>query len=163
MKARHAVTVTLILGCIALVGCKPDLQVSLEANNAYVEGDDVGDTITLTVHNKGAANALGTIDAGANGYMVDLVLSKNTVVPIEWAVVPSPYIFQEDMLLTGGRVSVTKTLAPDESKTYLVAGELPPGSSPGAFLCAVVDPGKKIDESNETNNVALRYITITAP
>jgi hypothetical protein len=129
-------------------------------------GDEVKDTVKITVSNKGSGKALGTQDAGANGYMVDLILSTDKNVPVQFATLPNPYTFKEDMLLKGGRLSNTDTLAPGASRVYSVAtpppiaGLIPPGTPSKVYLCAVVDPGKKINESNENNNVDFRPISI---
>lgn len=161
MKLEKKMIIIVVIGCLGLLNCRPDLTVSIDgAKNSYREGEDAGASLKIIVYNKGSTKALGTNDAGADGYMVDLVLSTDTHVPVQFAVLPIPYTFTEDMLLKGGRISNSVTLAPGQSKTYLVGGEIPRGSPSAAYLCAVVDPGKKIDESDENNNTDFRPVNI---
>ncbi|NIR47806.1 hypothetical protein GWO43_05075 [candidate division KSB1 bacterium] len=72
--------------------------------------------------------------------------------------------FEQDRLLKGGRISRTHNLAPGESKAYsLFTPALPiPADTPHDEYClgAVVDPGKKVAESNEGNNTACHTISI---
>ncbi|MCK4351775.1 hypothetical protein KAW65_00015 [candidate division WOR-3 bacterium] len=152
------------------MGCKPDLVVEIKAPNTVVETQNIPE-VEVVVTNTGTAAVLGTRDVGEKGYMVDIVLSKDKTVPVEWAIVPTPYEFKEDMLLKGGRISVTKTLQPNESATYTMTdiltvpmGLIPPDfNTGGAYLCAVADPGKVINEKNENNNTCGMLIKIVKP
>jgi len=138
---------------------KPDLRVKFTAPSSAVAGTDIGSQVHLKVWNAGSAPAKGTVSAGANGYKVDLMLSTDTIVPPG----PATYSpnFHEDVLLLGGRVSITQTLSPGQSKTYPVGAGIPADAPPGGnYLCAKVDPANKIGESNESNNVYCRRIYI---
>jgi len=159
-----------LLIVMSLSGCKPDLQVSFDSESTYAEGEKVSGTIEITVYNKGSVKAPGTKDADENGYMVDLILSTDNSVPVQYGVVPSPYTFEDGMLLKGGRLSITETVPPGESKTHSIAnpgfditGEIPPGSPAAVYLCAVVDPGDRISETDENNNIFCRLIKISSP
>lgn len=159
----HA-TLLATVGSLGLIGCAPDLEVALTANSSYPEGADVAGTVFVTVQNTGSRQALGSDDAGDEGYFVDLVLSEDAVVPVTFAVLPSPYAFTEDMLLLGGRISNTQTLSGGASASYPGhGGAIPPGTPSPVFLCAVVDPGLRISESDEANNTSCTEITLTAP
>lgn len=164
MKYRESMLIVAVVACVASVGCQPDLEVTLTANASYAVGEDVASTVDITVTNSGSADAVGTDTAPADGYMVDLVLSSDATAPVAFAVLPSPYQFVEDMLVQGGRVSNTDTLAAGAAKTYSGhGGPIPPGTPSPAFLCAVVDPGTKIAESDESNNTSCVEVEITPP
>jgi hypothetical protein len=162
MKLPSIQTMLAVVACLGILGCKPDLKVSLTANSAYDQGENAAGTVSITVENAGSGRAAGSDGAGADGYFVDLVLSQDNSVPVEFAVVPSPYTFQEDMLLQGGRVSNTQTLAGGASVIYEGhGGPIPPGTPSPVFLCAVVDPGLKVSESDEGNNTYCEEIAVT--
>jgi hypothetical protein len=83
---------------------------------------------------------------------VDIILSRDTTVPEGYARVSETFV--EDALLLGGRVSRTPDLPSALSQTYRLDGiSLPADTPPGAYyLCARVDPGRRIAEADETNN-----------
>jgi hypothetical protein len=100
--------------------------------------------------------------------MVDIFLSTDRAAPSTWAVY-SP-TWREDVLLRGGRVSNTQSVAPGSSFRYgapryeIGPFTLPTGIPPGAYyLCAGVDLGARVAESNERNNTACNPIRILAP
>ncbi len=135
----------------------PDLKVRFTAPKSVVPGTDISSQIKLKVYNSGSSPAPGTISAGRNGYMVDMVLSTDTNVPMTFA--PYSPNFLEDVLVKGGRVSRTYTLRPGHSKFYPVGVTIPKNvPSNSCYLCAIVDPGNKIKESNENNNVYCKKI-----
>ena len=137
----------------------PDLRVSLAVPGRAIAGSNIGPAVRLVAANTGNALALGTDRARANGYMIDLILSRDTRVPNGFATF-SPN-WREDVLLRGGRVSNTRTLAPRQSQAYRVGGGIPANTPPGRyFVCARVDSGNKIRELSERNNVACRPIVI---
>jgi phosphohistidine phosphatase SixA len=146
-------------------GCKPDLIVEISGPSSVNAGSSP-DTVTVEVKNDGNAKAQGTISTGgeenSDGYMVDIVLSSDNYLPVQYAVVSDT--FEEDMLLVGGRISRTQDLAPGESKTYTLSAPalLIPADTPHGEYClgAVVDPGKKVKESNEGNNTVCHTISI---
>jgi len=141
----------------------PDLKVSISGPGAARAGDDIGPLLKLIGSNAGGAAApgtTGTLDP-AHGYMIDVVLSRDMNVPPGFATY-SP-LFSEDVLLQGGRVSNTQDLAPGASKAYPVGARIPTDTPAGSYyVCAQIDPGNKVFETNETNNTACMPIRITA-
>jgi CARDB len=109
--------------------------------------------VKVKVKNIGTAKASGTASAGAAGYMIDIMLSRDTKVPD----VPATYSasFAEDALLGGGRISGTRDINPGESQEYGARVAIPRDApKPKIIICARVDSGNKITELNERNNVA---------
>jgi hypothetical protein len=138
---------------------QPDLIVfELVAPPVAAAGADIGPQIRLTVKNVGRAVAPGT-EAHPSGYMVDLTLGRVEPVP------PGFHAYSpncaEDVLLKGGRVSRTVDLAPGTFHVYPVGAGIPANTPPGDyFLCAAVDPGAAVAESNEANNTTCRPIRV---
>jgi hypothetical protein len=140
----------------------PDLQVALSGPAAAKAGDEIGPLLKLVASNAGSAPAPGTTGAldPAHGYMIDVVLSRDTIVPPGFATY-SPS-FSEDVLLQGGRVSNTQDLAPVASRSYTAGAKIPVDTPSGPYhVCAQIDPGKKVVETNEANNVSCFPIRIT--
>ena len=140
----------------------PDLMVAIKpATTTATAGTDIGSSLKVTAMNlpepRGRralrAAAPGTMQDFKGGYMIDLVLSTDMHVP-EGLATFSPN-FVEDVLLQGGRISNTPDLAAGASKA-LPAGAVIPADTPSGkyFLCARIDPGGTIAETDETNNVA---------
>lgn len=151
----------------------PDLKVALFGPANAMPGDTIGDQIDLDVEvrNVGDGLARGTLDAAGNpqggGYVIDLVLSTDTVVPEGFAT-PSA-TFQEDALLVGGRISRTPDvpalsfllLSPDPPIASDIGGIIPSDTPAGDyFLCARIDPGNAVAEQDEGNNVFCLGISI---
>jgi hypothetical protein len=104
-------------------------------------------------------------------YMIDLVLSSDTSMPSGFATVPEPpgVAYAEDGLLYGGRISRTQDVP---AMTDLELSTSPPISSDiggiipqqaplgDMYLCARIDTGEVVTESDETNNVFCRRVTI---
>jgi hypothetical protein len=142
-----------------LPGREPDLTVGLTAPARAKAGSDIGPLVKLTARNIGTATALGTIGSPANGHMIDLVLSKDQNVPAGFATFSAAFV--EDALLKGGRTSNTVNLTPLSFKSYPTGAGIPADTPTGSyFLCARIDSGNKIAESDETNNVACVPIKI---
>lgn len=143
---------------------KPDLIVRVAAPDTARSGTDIGASVKLMALNVGGGPAPGTsgpLDP-ANGYMIDLVLSTDSNVPPGFATFSAN--FSEDVLLQGGRTSVTVDLAPGANKTYATGAGIPADTPTGSYqLCARIDPGSKVAESNESNNVMCRTIKIVHP
>ncbi len=127
-------------------------------------GEDV--MITLEIANRGDTNCPGTIEAppGAS-YMVDIFLSTDRNGPSSWAVYNATW--REDVLLRGGRVSRTNSIGPGVTVRYgapryeigpmTLPTSIPPGDY---FLCAGVDMGNRVAESNKRNNIACNPMRI---
>ena len=142
-------------------GGRPDLITRLRAPRTAVAGSDVGPLVRLTAFNIGTALAAGTsgVVSPPNGYMIDLVLSTDTNVPAGFATF-SPN-FSEDVLLLGARTSNTIDLAPGANRTYPTGAGIPADTPNGNyFFCARIDPGNKVSESNEANNVTCVRVRI---
>jgi hypothetical protein len=150
-----------IAGAAAAAPAQADLTVDLAAPPAAAVGADIGPQVRVIVKNVGHAIAFGTEHHPA-GYMVDLTLGRDQVVPPGFRVY-SPN-FAEDVLLKGGRISRTADLAPGAFRPYAVGAGIPANTPPGDyFLCATVDPGGVVAESNEANNTTCRRIRILPP
>ena len=142
-------------------GRKPDLVVSLSVPSTAKAGQDIGPMIKVVAKNIGAAPAPGTVGSlsPANGYMIDVVLSKDMNVPPGFAVYSAH--FAEDVLLQGGRISNTEDLPAGGTKAYPTGGGIPADTKTGSYyVCASIDPANKVAESNETNNVACKRVRI---
>ncbi|MCM3877375.1 MAG: hypothetical protein NEA02_13290 [Thermoanaerobaculia bacterium] len=136
----------------------PDLTVDLVSPPAAAPGEDIGNRIRLIVKNVGTAPAHGT-QAHPTGYMVDLTLGRDQNVPAGFRVFSANFV--EDALLKGGRVSNTVDLAPGAFHQYATGAGIPADTPPGDyFVCATVDPGGAVAESNEGNNTTCRRIRI---
>lgn len=143
----------------AAYAAKPDLRVKIKAPAVARAGSDIGPRIRLVAINSGRAVAPGTLPANKNGYMIDVILSKDRNVPSGYAVY-SP-TWKEDVLLKGGRVSRTVDLKPRQRKAYKTGGGIPANTPTGRyFVCARIDSGNKVTERNERNNVSCSRIRI---
>ena len=154
----------------ALVSAAPayavcDLTPTIGARADARPGQDL--MIGLEIANRGDTPCVGTLESSGAGYMVDIFLSSDRNGPPSWAVYSATW--REDVLLAGGRVSRTNPVAPGENFRYGAPRyEIGPMRLPAAipageyFLCAGVDMGRRIAESNELNNVACNPIRIVA-
>ena len=150
------------LAAPAFAAC--DLTPTIGAAAEKREGEGV--MITLAVANRGDTNCPGTIEAPPNAsYMVDIFLSTDRNAPSTWAVYNGTW--REDVLLRGGRVSRTNSIGPGVTVRYgapryeIGPMILPTGIPPGDyFLCAGVDMGNRVAESNKRNNVACNPMRI---
>lgn len=145
----------------------PDLQVTVGGPERAVSGKSID--LKVTVSNKGKAVAKGTQGSPeGTGYMVDIVLSEDSRFPVEYAVWPgydgkTEDDFVEDMLMRGGRISNTTDLKPGASRSYSVSVPIPSKTPPGLYCVgAVVDPGTRILEMDETNNRTCLKVQIGA-
>ncbi|MBM9576044.1 CARDB domain protein [Leptospira sp. 201903070] len=137
----------------------PDLTISLDVNDRVTPGEEISSKIIAKVANFGNGFALGNGPAN-EGYMVDYIISKDQIVPEGYAVYSST--FKEDALLRGGRISNTPD-RPAGSYSLLareamyLPNDIPLGKY---YFCARIDPGKKANESDETNNAYCRTIEV---
>jgi|GEM_PF-3159795 len=121
-------------------------------NPGLTPGSLIGKQVQVVVKN------IGNRDTGK--FFVDVVLSTDTKVPVKMATY-SP-IFQEDVLILGGRLSVIN-LAPGKSQTLSLPAQskIPDKIKTGIYyLAAVADPGQTVKEKDERNNVALMRIKV---
>lgn len=158
-KLPRGAGVELVLAEAPSASGLPDLRVFLEGPSRAAPGEDIGDRLELVVRNLGGAPAPGTVEASQAGYMVDIVLTRNSA-PAPRLAVYSPQ-FRDGALLRGGRVSRTRTLGPGEQATYRAGALIPPDTPPGEYcLGAVVDAGARVSESDEDNNTACHRLRI---
>src|SRR5438270_700844 len=139
----------------------PDLIVKIHGPSAAIAGDDIGPSIHVLARNIGTATAPGTSRTlhSANRFMIDLVLSTDANLPPGFATF-SPH-FSEDVLLQGGRISNTVDLAAGANKAYPTGGGIPSDTPTGYYyICARIDPGSRVAEANEANNVSCSRIRI---
>lgn len=147
---------------------KSDLVVSLSTEPKVAAGATL--PVTVTVTNKGLVKALGTNEGPANkAYMVDLVWSSDSIIPMKSAVQPvyqglTKEDFVEDMLVLGGRISNTDSIPPGGSVTYSLPAYAPKYIKPGTYwLGAVVDSQARVAESNEANDTTSIKVEIGTP
>lgn len=116
--------------------------------------------VTTELINLGGQAAPGST---ANGYMVDYVLSRDTSAPVRFASYSETW--SEDALLQGGRASNMPTIAGNRGTHRWTESMTVPASWPaGRFnLCTVVDPGNKVAEASESNNVTCAALELVAP
>jgi hypothetical protein len=142
---------------------RPDLMARLTGPRVAAAGQDISRLVQLWAGNRGTAVAPGTRGAidPANGYMIDLVLTTDPQVPEGFANYSPNWV--EDVLLRGGRVSNTVDLHPGALRRYNVGAVIPADTPPGRYLlCARIDAGNRVAESNEHNNAAFWPIQIVA-
>jgi hypothetical protein len=156
-----ALFAALVFAAPAHAAC--DLTPTIGARADARAGQDL--TIGLEIANRGDTPCVGTLEAASAGYMVDIFISSDRNPPPSWAVYSATW--REDALLRGGRVSRTNSVAPGDNFRYGAPSyeigpmTLPTGIPPGEYyLCAGVDLGHRIAESNERNNVACNPIRI---
>lgn len=140
---------------------KPDLMVYVYfgGSRQVKPGEDISRKISLQVANFGSVLAAGN-RSGSEGYMIDLILSKDKVVPEGYA--SYTFDFQEDVLLGGGRISNTPNLVPGALVSVSEGSNIIPKNVPSGdyFVCARVDVGSKVSESDENNNTNCFPISI---
>lgn len=158
-KNVSAISSLALRGGPAIAG--PDLIVRLQAPHVAFAGQDISPLMRLFARNIGAAAAPGTngVINPASGYMIDVVLSRDGNVPAGFAVFSPNFV--EDVLLRGGRRSTTADLAAGATRAYAGQGVIPADTPTGNyFLCARIDPGNRVAESNELNNTSCVQIHI---
>lgn len=142
----------------------PDLIVEISAPTKAFAGETISRKIKMTVKNIGSSAAPGTKGTlnPPKGYMIDYVFSTDEYIPKRFAVFSLN--FREDVLLQGGRRSHTFDLASSESTEYLNGAVIPKDTPRGKYyICAQVDPGNKVEEENEENNIMCLAIEIESP
>jgi hypothetical protein len=144
---------------------RPDLVVSLSCDPKAAAGANL--PVVVKVTNRGTAKAIGTSEGPADkAYMIDLVWSADSVIPMKIAVQPvyqglTKEDFVEDMLVFGGRISNTQSLMPGESTTYNLPAYVPRNMAPATYwLGAYVDSISHVSESREANNTTSTKVLI---
>lgn len=139
---------------IGLYGCQSDLTCSIECPSESYPGEELDGNINVIVENNG--------NRAAKDFSVDLVLSTDTTIPVDFARYSAD--FTEDVLLLGGREQVD-SLGPGASLNLSLNGnnKIPEDTPQGDYyLGVVVDSWKAVEESNEANNTAVCSIKIGA-
>ncbi|RHX85665.1 CARDB domain protein [Leptospira stimsonii] len=136
-----------------------DLLVSVSGVTNVLPGEDLSQNLSVKVVNIGNAVAKGS-NPSQDGYMVDLILSKDTDVPEGYA--PYSPVYKEDALLSGGRISNTPNLTPGahawvSEGSVWIPKDIPFGKY---FLCARIDPGSKVQEAMKGNNTSCTQINV---
>ena len=144
---------------------KPNLRTTLNLYGGQVAfpGQDISNRIKVYARNIGGAAAPGTVGSlsPANGFMIDVMLSKDMSSPSAFAVYSPNY--SDDVLLLGGRISNTRDLAAGGMDSYATGATIPADTPPGNYYLALrIDPGSKVDESNEGDNTFFLPIKIVA-
>lgn len=82
--------------------------------------------------------------------MVDLFITRESM-PSGFARYEEHYF--DGVLLKGGRISRTDDLGPRDQREFRISARLPADIKAGSYqLCARVDPGGQVPESDESNN-----------
>lgn len=153
MQKRNSILIFSLLGLLLLlVSCKPDLTGTITCPGQAGAGEDIRADIQVVIEN--------IEDVTASDFFVDLVLSTDTNIPVQYAVYSEN--FTEDCLLKGGRTHV-QTLSGGDSKdvTVTLSAKIPNDTPLGTYyLGFVADPGKKVAESDEGNNTGLCTIQV---
>jgi subtilisin family serine protease len=137
-----------ILLCLS-VGCSPDLtpkDLNVDVDDGVIVlGKAIGDRISLSVENKGNA------DAGK--FQVAYYLSEDAD------------ITADDLLLDDGRVIVPGLTRGTETAVALTPSASLPESAPtgSVWLGAVVDDGNAVNERSETNNAVAVSVMVAPP
>ncbi|MEZ4885024.1 MAG: CARDB domain-containing protein [Chitinophagales bacterium] len=148
---------------------RPDLvieKITINPLVCYATTNPEPLNIEVTIRNRSrTSKALGTNDEPQEGYMIDIIFSTDQSAPVQYAILPQPYNFQEDMLAIGGRISNTSTLLPGESATYKLTTRVPTVdrricANGYMYVGAVADSGQKIAEMNEANNTGFQVFRV---
>ncbi len=163
-KLKRSTVIALGFGAVVLIWSAasaaqlPDLIAKVSGPGEAIPGEDIGERVKVVVKNNGQRRAIGT-ENSKNGYMIDLVLSRDRDVEIKPAAFSER--FREDVMLRGGRISRTKTLKPGETARYRVGAVIPRDTPAGTYcLGIIVDSFNKVRESNEGNNSMCARIRI---
>lgn len=138
----------------AIAQPKPDLVARIKCPESAVAGQDLGTSITIEISNttKIAAKTVG----------VDIVLSKDTVIPLKAAVYQSNW--GEDILLKGGREFVENIKGMSTITVVLNGTNTIPADTLGGpyYIGVFIDSTNNNAETNERNNTAYCPIFIKA-
>ena len=142
---------------------RPNLKTSLgfSGPKTAFAGEDISNRIKVYAINDGGAAAAGTTGtlSPANGFMIDLMLSKDNASPASFANYSPNY--SDDVLLLGGRISNTVDLGAGNSGSYATGATIPADTPAGTyFLSLRIDPANKVAESNEDDNTFFMRIKI---
>ena len=137
-------------------------SLALRGRDAVFAGEDISKRIKVYAMNNGSAAAAGTTGtlSPANGFMIDVMLSKDKLSPASFATYSPNY--SDDVLLLGGRISSTVDLGAGNSGGYASGATIPADTPAGWYYLSVrIDPANKVGESNEDDNTFFLPIKIT--
>lgn len=131
---------------------KSDLVARIKCLGSAIAGQDLGTSIIIELGN--------TTNVQANTIGIDIVLSKDTVIPLKAAVFQPNW--SEDVLLKGGREFVEKIGGMSTITVPLKGANTIPADTPtGLYYIGVfVDSTNNNSETNERNNTAICPINI---
>jgi hypothetical protein len=138
----------------------PDLSIRFDGMPDRVQqGQELRVPARVIGRNEGGGVAQGN-RPGQRGYVVDIILSTDDTVPAGYARYSAA--FREDVLLQGGRVSTTANLEGEASAAFIISDDrVPLDTPPGNYrICARIDPGNFITESDEGNNTACTDVRV---
>lgn len=149
-----AVAVTFLIAETAVLHAQ-DLTIQIKNCPTSVKvGQALNNSLRVVVGNVGGA--------AVKNVAVEMVLKKNAVCKVpERRAVYSPNYF-DGVLLQGGRESVSLDKGQTTVLTLHGMNTIPEDTPVGRtyFLCAVIDPGNAVKESNESNNCACCAVKI---
>lgn len=140
---------------------QPDLKIQnldIRPLSGWYAGTEI--SVKFELKNSGNATAFGWSKLSRKGYLVDIFISKDNKLKKGFPRVSN--VYQEDVLLKNGRFYNTPRLGPKGVKSLGDANnKLHDNVTPGDyFICVVVDPKNRINESNEDNNISCIKIKI---
>ncbi len=125
----------------------------------FVKVGEALENVSIDISNRGNEKAIGTEDDPASGYVIDLVMSKDDILPS--AQTSTTEVFVEDNALRGGNIKTTPTLGPGDTFSTTSKVIIPEGTPPGWYCLGVLaDSTQKIAETNESNNSKCFHIKI---
>ena len=142
---------------------QPNLKtpLALRGRDAVFAGEDISKRIKVYAMNNGSAAAAGTTGtlSPANGFMIDVMLSKDKLSPASFATYSPNY--SDDVLLLGGRISNTVDLGAGNSGGYATGATIPADTPSGTYYLSLrIDPANKVAESDEDDNTFFLRIKV---
>lgn len=128
----------------------PDLIATLEGPMKLAAGKRLHEAFTLTLANKGEADAPGTVDNGPGGYGFSAALWPVDGKRSGNDMLAAPGV---GVVVIGGGDILTPTLRAGENVSLPVALAIPKATPSGRYcLLVTADDGNSLVESNESNN-----------
>jgi hypothetical protein len=126
----------------------PDLTVRIRhCPRSVKQGYELGSLVKVVAINRG--------EVPVKDVDLDIVLKKENTCPVPTPVSTYSAHFSNGILLKGGHEQVSLNAGQNLEITLTGANTIPTDTPAGEyFLCAVIDAGDKIKESNEANNCA---------
>ena len=118
-------------------------------------GQDIGNAFKVKAINRGGISV--------SDILVDIILKKEPLCPVPAQPAEYSANFHDGVLLKGGRHQVSLNAGQSLALNLNGPNTVPADISPGDyFLCAVIDAGNKIKESNKENNCSCCPLRIAA-